>query len=143
MTSLALELIPRIARAQSMDVLSSLATIVGYKAVILAAGVLPKLLPMLTTAAGTIAPARVLVIGAGVAGLQAIATARRLGASVSAYDVRPSVKEDIRSVGAKAIEFSVEVDEVEESSGYARALDEKVLRRQREDWLRWWRPAMS
>lgn len=131
-TSLALELIPRIARAQSMDVLSSLATIVGYKAVILAAGVLPKLFPMLTTAAGTIAPARVLVIGAGVAGLQAIATARRLGASVSAYDVRPSVNEDIRSVGAKAIEFSVEVDEVEESSGYARALDEKVLRRLRE-----------
>jgi NAD(P) transhydrogenase subunit alpha len=131
-TSLALELIPRTARAQSMDVLSSLATIVGYKAVILAAGVLPKLFPMLTTAAGTIAPARVLVIGAGVAGLQAIATARRLGASVSAYDVRPSVNEDIRSVGAKAIEVSVEVDEVEESSGYARALDEKVLRRQRE-----------
>lgn len=131
-TSLGLELMPRIARAQSMDVLSSLATIVGYKAVLLAAGVLPKLFPMLTTAAGTIAPARVLVIGAGVAGLQAIATARRLGAAVSAYDVRPSAKEDIRSVGAKAIEFPVEANEVEGTSGYARALDEEAQGRQRE-----------
>ncbi|MGZ8421354.1 MAG: NAD(P) transhydrogenase subunit alpha [Nitrospira sp.] len=131
-TSLALELIPRIARAQSMDVLSSLATIVGYKAVLVAAGVMPRLFPMLTTAAGTIAPARVLVIGAGVAGLQAIATARRLGAAVSAYDVRPSVKEDIRSVGAKAIEVPAEGDEVEQSSGYARALDEEACKRQRE-----------
>jgi NAD(P) transhydrogenase subunit alpha len=129
-TSLALELMPRIARAQSMDVLSSLATIVGYKAVLVAAGVLPKLFPMLTTAAGTIAPARVLVIGAGVAGLQAIATARRLGAAVSAYDVRPAAKEDIRSVGAKVIEFPVEADEVEESGGYARALNEEACRRQ-------------
>ena len=132
MTLLALELMPRLARAQSMDVLSSLATIVGYKAVLLAAGALPKLFPMLTTAAGTIAPARVLVIGAGVAGLQAIATARRLGAAVSAYDVRPTAKEDIRSVGAKAVEFPVEAQEVEGASGYARALDEEVLRRQRE-----------
>lgn len=131
-TLLALELMPRLARAQSMDVLSSLATIAGYKAVLLAAGVLPKLFPMLTTAAGTIAPARVLVIGAGVAGLQAIATARRLGAAVSAYDVRLSAKDDIRSVGAKAIEFPVEAQEVEGVSGYARALDEEVLRRQRE-----------
>lgn len=128
---LALELIPRIARAQSMDVLSSLATIVGYKAVLVGAGVLPKLFPMLTTAAGTIAPARVLVIGAGVAGLQAIATARRLGAAVSAYDVRPAVREDIRSVGAKVIEFPVEADEVAEAGGYARALDEEAGRRQR------------
>lgn len=131
-TLLALELMPRLARAQSMDVLSSLATIVGYKAVLLAAGALPRLFPMLTTAAGTIAPARVLVIGAGVAGLQAIATARRLGAAVSAYDVRPTAKEDIRSVGAKAVEFPVEAQEVEGASGYARALDEEVLRRQRE-----------
>jgi H+-translocating NAD(P) transhydrogenase subunit alpha len=131
-TSYALELIPRIARAQSMDVLSSLATIVGYKAVLVAAGVLPKLFPMLTTAAGTIAPARVLVIGAGVAGLQAIATARRLGAAVSAYDVRPSAKEDIRSVGAKAIDFQVEANEVEGVSGYARALDEEACKWQRE-----------
>jgi H+-translocating NAD(P) transhydrogenase subunit alpha len=131
-TSFALELIPRIARAQSMDVLSSLATIVGYKAVLLAATRLPKLFPMLTTAAGTIAPARVLVVGAGVAGLQAIATARRLGAAVSAYDVRPSVKEEIQSVGAKVIEFPVEAGEVEESSGYARPLDEESCSRQRE-----------
>lgn len=131
-TLLALELMPRLARAQSMDVLSSLATIVGYKAVLLAAGALSKLFPMLTTAAGTIAPARVLVIGAGVAGLQAIATARRLGAAVSAYDVRPTAKEDIRSVGAKAVEFSVEAQEVEGASGYARALDEEALGRQRE-----------
>ncbi len=129
---LALELIPRIARAQSMDVLSSLATIVGYRAVLLAAGVLPKMFPMLTTAAGTIAPARVLVIGAGVAGLHAIATARRLGAAVAAYDVRPAAKEDIRSVGAKVVEFPVEADEVEESRGYARALNEEACRRQRE-----------
>lgn len=129
---LALELIPRIARAQSMDVLSSLATIVGYKAVLVGAGVLPKLFPMLTTAAGTIAPARVLVIGAGVAGLHAIATARRLGAAVAAYDVRPAAKEDIRSVGAKVVEFPVEADEVEESGGYARALNEEACRRQRE-----------
>ncbi len=131
-TTFALELIPRIARAQSMDVLSSFATIVGYKAVLLAAAASPRLFPMLMTAAGTIAPARVLVIGAGVAGLQAIATARRLGAAVSAYDVRPSVKEEIRSVGAKVIEFPVEAGEVEEAGGYARPVDEGILRRQRE-----------
>ncbi|MCS6897074.1 MAG: hypothetical protein NZM29_03795, partial [Nitrospira sp.] len=118
-TLLALELMPRISRAQGMDALSSLATIAGYKAVLLAANVLPRLFPMLSTAAGTIAPARVLVIGAGVAGLQAIATARRLGAAVSAYDVRPSAKDDIRSVGAKAIEFPVETPEVEGAGGYA------------------------
>lgn len=131
-TSFALELIPRIARAQSMDVLSSLATIVGYKAVLLAAAKLPKLFPMLTTAAGTIPPARVLVIGAGVAGLQAIATARRLGAAVSAYDVRPAVKDQIRSLGAKVVEAPVEAGEVEDTSGYARALGEDIYRRQRE-----------
>jgi H+-translocating NAD(P) transhydrogenase subunit alpha len=129
----ALELMPRISRAQSMDVLSSLATIVGYKAVLLAADRLPKLFPMLTTPAGTIPPARVLVIGAGVAGLQAIATARRLGAAVSAYDVRPAAKEQIRSLGAKAVEVPADaMDAAEESGGYAKALDEQVCRRQRE-----------
>jgi len=131
-TMFAMELIPRIARAQSMDVLSLLATIVGYKAVLLAAARLPKLFPMLTTAAGTIPPARVLVIGAGVAGLQAIATARRLGAAVSAYDVRPAVKDQIRSLGAKVVEAPVEAGEVEDTSGYAKALSEDIFRRQRE-----------
>lgn len=128
---LALELMPRISRAQSMDALSSLATVAGYKAALLAAGASPKLFPMLTTAAGTIPPARVLVIGAGVAGLQAIATARRLGAAVSAYDVRPSAKEDIRSVGAKVVEFPIDARDVEGASGYAKALDEETYRRQR------------
>jgi H+-translocating NAD(P) transhydrogenase subunit alpha len=129
----ALELMPRISRAQSMDVLSSLATIMGYKAVLLAADRLPKLFPMLTTPAGTIPPARVLVIGAGVAGLQAIATARRLGAAVSAYDVRPAAKEQIRSLGAKVVAVPADAMEVaEESGGYAKALDEEMYRRQRE-----------
>lgn len=129
-TLLALELMPRISRAQSMDALSSLATVAGYKAALLAAGTSPKLFPMLTTAAGTILPARVLVIGAGVAGLQAIATARRLGAAVSAYDVRPSAKEDIRSVGAKVVEFPIDVRDVEGTSGYAKVLDEETCKRQ-------------
>ncbi len=131
-TVFAMELMPRLARAQSMDVLSSLATIVGYKAVLLAAASLPKLFPMLTTAAGTIPPARVLVIGAGVAGLQAIATARRLGAAVSAYDVRPAVKDQIQSLGAKAVEVLAEVGEAEETGGYAKTLGEAIYRRQRE-----------
>jgi len=131
-TVFAMELMPRIARAQSMDVLSSLATIVGYKAVLLAATTLPKLFPMLTTAAGTIPPARVLVIGVGVAGLQAIATARRLGAVVSAYDVRPAAKEEAQSLGAKFIEISMGTSEGTESGGYATALGEDLYRRQRE-----------
>jgi NAD(P) transhydrogenase subunit alpha len=130
-TLLALELMPRISRAQSMDVLSSLATVAGYKAALLAAGASPKMFPMLTTAAGTIPPARVLVIGAGVAGLQAVATARRLGAAVSAYDVRPSAKEDIRSVGAKVVEFPIDGHDVEGTSGYAKVLDEETYKRQR------------
>ncbi|MCP9472682.1 MAG: hypothetical protein NNA30_08135, partial [Nitrospira sp.] len=129
-TLLALELMPRISRAQRMDALSSLATVAGYKAALLAAGTSPKLFPMLTTAAGTILPARVLVIGAGVAGLQAIATARRLGAAVSAYDVRPSAKEDIRSVGAKVVEFPIDVRDMEGTSGYAKVLDEETCKRQ-------------
>jgi H+-translocating NAD(P) transhydrogenase subunit alpha len=131
-TAFALELLPRITRAQSMDALSSTATIVGYKAVLLAADALPKMMPMLMTAAGTISPARVLVIGAGVAGLQAIATARRLGAVVEAYDVRPAVKDQIQSLGARFVELPLETAAAEDKGGYARAQDESFYRRQRE-----------
>ena len=128
----ALELIPRTTRAQSMDVLSSLATISGYEAVLLAARALPKIFPMLMTAAGTITPAKVFVIGAGVAGLQAIATARRLGSVVSAYDVRPAVKDQIVSVGAKFISLDVEATAAEDKGGYAKVMDEAFYHRQRE-----------
>jgi H+-translocating NAD(P) transhydrogenase subunit alpha len=131
-TAFALELLPRITRAQSMDALSSTATIVGYKAVLVAADALPKMMPMLMTAAGTISPARVLVIGAGVAGLQAIATARRLGAVVEAYDVRPAVKDQIQSLGARFVELPLETAAAEDKGGYARAQDESFYRRQRE-----------
>ena len=131
-TSFALELVPRISRAQSMDALSSTATMVGYKAVLLAADRLPRMMPMMMTAAGTIAPARVFVIGAGVAGLQAIATARRLGAVVEAYDVRPAVKEQIHSLGAKFVELPLEAAAAEDKGGYAKAQDESFYRRQRE-----------
>ncbi len=128
----ALELVPRITRAQSMDVLSSQATVAGYRAVLLAATVLPKMFPMLTTAAGTLTPAKVFVVGAGVAGLQAIATARRMGAVVSAYDVRAAVKEQVQSVGAKFIEMPLETGQSETQGGYAKAMDEDFYRRQRE-----------
>jgi len=131
-TSFALELVPRISRAQSMDALSSTATMVGYKAVLLAANRLPRMMPMMMTAAGTIAPARVFVIGAGVAGLQAIATARRLGAVVEAYDVRPAVKEQVLSLGAKFVELPLETAAAEDKGGYAKAQDESFYRRQRE-----------
>ena len=131
-TTFAMELMPRITRAQSMDALSSQATIAGYKAALLAAEALPKIFPMMTTAAGTLAPARVLVIGAGVAGLQAIATARRLGAVVEAYDVRPAVKEQVESLGAKFVELPLEAGDAEDQSGYAKAQDEDFYRRQRE-----------
>ncbi len=127
-----LELVPRITRAQSMDVLSSQATIAGYKAVLLAASELPRIFPMMMTAAGTLAPARVFVIGAGVAGLQAIASSRRLGARVEAYDVRPAVKEQIQSLGAKFVELPLETAGAEGSGGYAKAQDESFYRRQRE-----------
>ncbi len=127
----ALELIPRITRAQSMDVLSSLATISGYEAVLMAAAALPKMFPMLMTAAGTITPAKVFVLGAGVAGLQAIATAKRLGAVVSAYDVRTAVKDQIISVGAKFVTLDV-AGAAEDKGGYAKAMDEDFYRRQRE-----------
>jgi NAD(P) transhydrogenase subunit alpha len=127
-----MELIPRITRAQSMDVLSSMATIAGYKAVLVAANHLPKMFPMLMTAAGTITPAKVLVVGAGVAGLQAIATAKRLGAVVQAYDVRPAVKEQVESLGAKFVEMPLETAGAETAGGYARELGEEFYRRQRE-----------
>lgn len=129
---LALELIPRITRAQSMDVLSSMASIAGYKAVLLGASQLPRLLPMMTTAAGTIAPAKVMILGAGVAGLQAIATARRLGAVVSAYDVRPAAKEQVESLGAKFVVLDVDNAGAEDKGGYAKAMDEAFYKRQRE-----------
>jgi NAD(P) transhydrogenase subunit alpha len=128
----AMELIPRITRAQSMDALSSLATISGYEAVLLGATVLPKMFPMLMTAAGTITPARVFVLGVGVAGLQAIATARRLGALVSAYDVRPAARDEAISVGAKVVTLDVDAAATEDKGGYARAMDEEFYRRQRE-----------
>jgi NAD(P) transhydrogenase subunit alpha len=131
-TVFALELIPRITRAQSMDVLSSMATIAGYKAVVLAAGSLPRMFPLLTTAAGTITPAHVFVVGVGVAGLQAISTSRRLGAVVEAYDVRPAVKEQVQSVGAKFVELGLETGQAEDTGGYAKAQDESFYQRQRE-----------
>lgn len=131
-TLFALELVPRITRAQSMDVLSSQATVAGYKAVLLGANALPRLCPMMMTAAGTLAPAKVFVIGAGVAGLQAIASARRLGAKVEAYDVRPAVKEQIQSLGAKFVELPIETAGSEDKGGYAKAQDETFYRRQRE-----------
>ena len=129
---MALELIPRITRAQAMDVLSSMATIAGYRAVLLAATSLPKMFPLMMTAAGTLSPARVLVIGAGVAGLQAIATARRLGAVVQAYDVRSAVREQVESLGGKFVELDLESGQAEDKQGYARQLDENFYRRQRE-----------
>ncbi|HKY22362.1 MAG TPA: Re/Si-specific NAD(P)(+) transhydrogenase subunit alpha [Vicinamibacterales bacterium] len=131
-TAFALELIPRITRAQSMDVLSSMATIAGYKAVLLAADALPRMFPLLTTAAGTITPAHVFIVGVGVAGLQAIATARKLGAVVEAYDVRPAVKEQVQSVGAKFVELPLETGQAEDKGGYAKAQDESFYQRQRE-----------
>lgn len=127
-----LELMPRITRAQSMDVLSSMATVAGYKAVLVAAETLPKMFPMMMTAAGTISPAKVFVIGAGVAGLQAIASAKRLGAIVEAYDVRPVVKEQIESLGAKFIELPIDTATSQDKGGYAKELGEETLRRQRE-----------
>jgi H+-translocating NAD(P) transhydrogenase subunit alpha len=126
------ELMPRITRSQSMDALSAMATVCGYKAVILAADALPRFFPMLTTAAGTVTPARVLVLGAGVAGLQAIATARRLGAVASGYDVRSAVKEQIQSVGGRFVELPLEVGKAEDERGYAQAQEESFYRRQRE-----------
>ncbi|HVL22915.1 MAG TPA: Re/Si-specific NAD(P)(+) transhydrogenase subunit alpha [Thermomicrobiales bacterium] len=131
-TALAMDAVPRITRAQSMDALSAMSTIGGYEAVLLAADHLPKFFPLLMTAAGTIAPAKVLILGAGVAGLQAIATARRLGAVVEAYDTRPVVKEQVESLGAKFVEIDTGAGDTQEASGYARAATEEELRRQQE-----------
>ena len=131
-TSFSVELMPRTTRAQSMDALSSMGTICGYKAVLVAAGTLPRIFPMLTTAAGTVTPARVLVIGAGVAGLQAIATSRRLGAVTSAYDLRPAAKEQVQSLGARFVELPIEAQDAQDARGYARAQDESFYSRQRE-----------
>ena len=131
-TSFSVELMPRTTRAQSMDVLSSMGTICGYKAVVLAADTSPRVFPMLTTAGGTITPARVFVIGAGVAGLQAIATARRLGAVASAYDLRPAAKEQVQSLGGRFVELPIEAKDAEDARGYARAQDENFYKRQRE-----------
>ena len=130
--SFSVELMPRITRAQSMDALSSMATICGYKAVLLAADTLPRMCPMLTTAAGTITPARVLIIGAGVAGLQAIATARRLGAVASAYDMRPAAKEQVQSLGGRFVELAVEAKDAQDARGYGKAQDESFYQKQRE-----------
>ena len=135
-TLLSMELMPRITRAQSMDALSSMATIAGYKGVLLAAVTLPRMFPMLMTAAGTISPARVFIVGAGVAGLQAIAVARRLGAKVEAYDVRPAVKEQVQSLGGKFVELPIESQDAEDKGGYAKAQDESFYRRQREMMLK-------
>lgn len=131
-TAFALELLPRTTRAQAMDVLSSSATVVGYKAVLLAASALPRMFPMMMTAGGTLTPARVFVIGGGVAGLQAIATARKLGAVVQAYDVRPAVKEQVESLGGKFVELPIEAGDSQDAGGYAKAMDESFYRRQRE-----------
>ena len=130
--ALSMEFIPRITRAQSMDALSSMATIAGYKAVLLAASALSRIFPMLMTAAGTLIPAKVFILGAGVAGLQAIATARRLGARVESYDVRPAVQEQVESLGAKFVSLPLETAEAEDTGGYAKAQDDSFYRRQRE-----------
>jgi NAD(P) transhydrogenase subunit alpha len=131
-TSFSVELVPRSTRAQGMDALSSMGTICGYKAVLIAADTLPRIFPMMTTAAGTITPARVLVIGAGVAGLQAIATARRLGAVASAYDLRPAAKEQVLSLGGRFVELPIEAKDAQDARGYGRAQDETFYARQRE-----------
>jgi NAD(P) transhydrogenase subunit alpha len=131
-TSFSVELMPRTTRAQSMDALSSMATVSGYKAVLMAADSHPRIFPMLTTAAGTVTPARVFVIGCGVAGLQALATARRLGAVISAYDLRPAAKEQVQSLGGRFVELPIEAKDAQDARGYARAQDEDFYRRQRE-----------
>jgi NAD(P) transhydrogenase subunit alpha len=131
-TTLSMELVPRTTRAQMMDALSSQSTVAGYKAVLIAANALPKFFPMLMTAAGTVRPARVLVIGAGVAGLQAIATARRIGAVVEAFDTRPVVKEQVQSLGATFIELELGANEAQDAGGYAKELAEEHIRKEKE-----------
>jgi NAD(P) transhydrogenase subunit alpha len=129
-TALSMEMVPRITRAQKMDALSAMSTVAGYKAVLVAADLLPKFYPLLTTAAGTIRPAQVLVLGAGVAGLQALATARRLGAVTSAYDIRPAAREQVESVGAKFVELELDTSDAEDKGGYAKALAKDEQARQ-------------
>jgi NAD(P) transhydrogenase subunit alpha len=136
-TAFSMELMPRITRAQSMDALSAMSTVAGYKAVLLAAGRLPKFFPLLMTAAGTVTPAHVFVIGAGVAGLQAIATAMRLGAVVEAYDTRPAVKEQVESLGAKFADLGLETKDAEAKSGYAKAQSEEFYKKQQEMMIRY------
>ena len=131
-TAFSIELMPRITRAQPMDALSAMSTVAGYKAVVLAASHLPKLFPLLMTAAGTVQPARVFILGAGVAGLQAIGTARRLGGVVEAYDTRPVVKEQVESLGAKFVELALATKDAEEKTGYARAQSEEFYQQQRQ-----------
>jgi NAD(P) transhydrogenase subunit alpha len=131
-SAFSVELVSRTTRAQSMDALSSMGTICGYKAVLIAADTLPKIFPMLTTAAGTITPARVFIIGAGVAGLQAIATSRRLGAVTSAYDMRPAAKEQVQSLGGRFVELPIEAKDAQDARGYGKAQDETFYARQRE-----------
>lgn len=130
--SFSMELVPRITRAQSMDALSAMANLAGYKSVLIAAGELPKMFPMMMTAAGTIVPAKVFIVGVGVAGLQAIATAKRLGAVVSAYDIRPAVKDQVKSLGAKFVEMDLGTEDAEGSGGYAKEMTEDFYRKQRE-----------
>jgi NAD(P) transhydrogenase subunit alpha len=131
-TALSMELVPRISRAQKMDALSAMASLAGYKAVLMAADALPKFFPLLTTAAGTIRPANALILGAGVAGLQAIATARRLGARVSGYDIRDAVREEVQSLGATFVELPLEIADMQDAGGYAKAMAEEKARRQTE-----------
>ena len=131
-TALSMELVPRISRAQKMDALSALSSIGGYRAVLYAASTLPKFFPLLTTAAGTVRPANVLVLGAGVAGLQAIATAKRLGARVSGYDIRDAVREEVQSLGASFVELELEIGDMQDSAGYAKAMMEEKAKRQTE-----------
>jgi NAD(P) transhydrogenase subunit alpha len=132
-TAFALELIPRISRAQSMDALSSMASLAGYKGVLLAANTLPKIFPLMMTAAGSLMPAKVFVVGAGVTGLQACATAKRMGALVSAYDIRPAVKDQVLSVGAQFVEFDLPTDDTQDERGYAKAQSDAFYRRQQEE----------
>lgn len=131
-TGFSVEMVPRTTRAQSMDALSTMATIAGYKAVLMSADALPRIFPMMTTAAGTITPARILIIGVGVAGLQAIATARRLGAVVSAYDMRPVVKEQVQSLGGRFVELPIEAKDAQDARGYGKAQDDTFYQKQRE-----------
>jgi NAD(P) transhydrogenase subunit alpha len=136
-TAFSMELMPRITRAQAMDALSAMSTVAGYKAVLIAANHLPKFFPLLMTAAGTLTPARVFIIGAGVAGLQAVGTAKRLGAVVEAYDTRPVVKEQVESLGAKFVELGLETKDAEAKSGYAKAQSEEFYEKQRQMMLKY------